>query len=135
MKSFEPSQTITRILKHVGREHQQQQPPNNDVELKETKIIQATLSYAGEKGEQVTKETNKHIKRLKRHKFDTRLSYKAKCLASRFQLKDHVKEKHVHNVVYEIECPDCESLYIGESGRRLEERFKDHNGRDKTHTY
>ena len=28
----------------------------------------------------------------------------------------------------------CEAFYIGESGRRLEERFKDHNGRDIKHT-
>ena len=34
-------------------------------------------------------------------------------------------------MVYKIECPDCESFYIGESGRGQEERFKDHNGRDK----
>ena len=73
----------------------------------------------------------KHIKRLKHHKFETCLSYKAKRLASRFQLKDHVKKKHVDNMVYKIECPDCESFYIGESGRGQEERFKDHNGRDK----
>ena len=126
-----PSAVVKRIIKHVGREHQQQQPPNNNVELEETKIIQATLPYAGEKGEQVIKEMKKHIKRLKHHKFDTRLSFKAKRLASRFQLKDQVKKKHVHDVVYEIECPDCDSFYIGESGRRLEERFKDHNGRDK----
>ena len=65
----------------------------------------------------------KHIKRLKHHKFETCLSYKAKRLASRFQLKDHVKKKHVDNMVYKIECPDCESFYIGESGRRLEEQF------------
>ena len=64
-----PSAVVKRIIKHVGRERQQQQPPNNNVELEETKIIQATLPYAGEKGEQVIKEMKKHIKRLKHHKF------------------------------------------------------------------
>ena len=29
------------------------------------------------------------------------------------------------------DSPDCDSFYIGESGRRLEERFKYQNGRDK----
>ena len=31
-----------------------------------------------------------------------------------------------------VECPDptCKSTYIGETARRLEERVKDHTGRD-----
>ena len=127
-----PLAVVKRIIKKVEHEHhQQQQPPDIDVQLEETKTIQTTLPYAGEKGEQVIKEMKKHIKKLEHHKFETRFAYKAKRLASRFQLKDQVKKKHQHNVVYEIECPDCEVFYIGESGRRIEERFKDHNGRDK----
>ena len=49
----------------------------------------------------------------------TRVTYKAKRLASWFQLKDQVKKKHEHNVVYEIEKLSS----IGENGRRIEERF------------
>ena len=43
-------------------------------------------------------------------------------------LKDSIKKEHLHNVVYEIECPDCDKKYIGETGRRIEERFKEHAG-------
>ena len=83
-----PLAVVKRIFKNVEHEHHQQQPPNNDVQLEETKTIQTTLPYAGEKGEQVIKEMKKHIKKLKHNKFETRVAYKAKRLASRFQLKD-----------------------------------------------
>ena len=29
------------------------------------------------------------------------------------------------------DCPDCDACYIGESGRRLNERLIEHAGRDK----
>ena len=46
---------------------------------------------------------------------------------------DVTKTEHQHNVVYSATCPEasCEESYIGEAGRRLYERVKDHNGRDK----
>ena len=38
--------------------------------------------------------------------------------------------------VYKVNCPDCKSIYIGESGRRIEERALDHAGRDlNSHVY
>ena len=40
-------------------------------------------------------------------------------------------KKHEFNLVYTVDCPDCDVSYIGESGRRLEERLMDHAGRDK----
>ena len=36
-----------------------------------------------------------------------------------------------HNVVYNIQCPGCDVSYIGECGRRITERVKGHQGRDK----
>ena len=36
-------------------------------------------------------------------------------------------------MVYYADCPNekCRKNYIGESGRRISERIKDHNGRDR----
>ena len=35
-----------------------------------------------------------------------------------------------------VGCPDCDYVYIGESGRRIEERVLDHAGRDRnSHVY
>ena len=52
-------------------------------------------------------------------------------MISCFNLKDEVQAKHQHNVVYEVTCPDCDDVYIGETRRRLQERLKDHCGRDE----
>ena len=79
-----PLAVVKRIIKKVEHEpHQQQQHwwTDIDVQLEETKTIQTTLPYAGEKGEQVIKEMKKHIKKLEHHKFETRFAYKAKRLA------------------------------------------------------
>ena len=43
---------------------------------------------------------------------------------------------HQHDLVYHAKCPSqlCDKYYVGESGRRIAERIKDHNGRDhKSH--
>ena len=48
-------------------------------------------------------------------------------------IKDLVKKSHQHNIVYYPTCPKpgCIEDYIGETGRRLNKRVIDHNGRDK----
>ena len=63
-----------------------------------------------------------------------RVAYKAKRLATCFNLKDRVQKKHKHEVVYEVTCLDCSVKYIGETARRLEDckirRLKDHCGHE-----
>jgi hypothetical protein len=44
---------------------------------------------------------------------------------STFQIKDHFNCTS-SNLVYCIQCSACNSLYIGETGRRLGDRFRDH---------
>jgi len=59
--------------------------------------------------------------------------YKASKLASYFSVKDKTKLQHRHNIIYRVSCPEkeCESTYVGESARHLQERVTDHNTRDK----
>ena len=86
--------------------------------------------------ELIMKEVNKQFKNLQHHKIKGRFAYKAKRLASSFNLKDKIEKKYQHNVVYRVDCPDCDNFYIGESGRRIEERVFDHAGRDRnSHVY
>jgi hypothetical protein len=43
-------------------------------------------------------------------------------------------QSHQHNLIYKIECPttDCPTSYIGETGRRISLRIKEHsNGNNK----
>ena len=46
------------------------------------------------------------------------------------QTLTHVKsttlEEKKQGVVYEVPCKDCEAVYIGETGRNLQERVKEH---------
>ena len=57
-----------------------------------------------------------------------------KKLRSEFQCKDSTDFAHTHNVVYEAICPsdNCGKRYIGEIGRRLGVRAKEHLG-EKSH--
>ena len=125
-----PQNVINRIFKEVEIEHSH--TPRQETETVENtniKEFQLTLPYAGKKGESIAGEVVKCFKKI--DKVKARISYKAKRLISCFNLKDEVQQKHQHNVVYEVTCPDCDDVYIGETGRRLQERLKDHCGRDK----
>lgn len=43
-------------------------------------------------------------------------------------------KKLKHSGVYKIKCPDCESFYIGQTGRNIETRLKEHKAAYNTHT-
>ena len=60
--------------------------------------------------------------------------YTGTKLGTKFNnIKDLVKISHQHDIVYYVACPEpgCVEDYIGETGRRLNKRVIDHNGRDK----
>ena len=59
--------------------------------------------------------------------------YTGTRLSTKFNLKDEIPFEEKHDVVYKSICPDenCDGTYVVESARRLKERIKDHNGRDK----
>lgn len=40
--------------------------------------------------------------------------------------KDKYKKEEISNIVYKINCKDCESTYIGQSGRKLQIRVDEH---------
>ena len=64
------------------------------------------------------------------------VAYTGKKLSSCFNLKDQSKLKHQHDMVYYADCANekYRESYISESGHRISERIKDHNGRDlKSH--
>ena len=63
---------------------------------------------------------------------NTQIAYAGRKLSTYFQIKHKSKFNHQHGLVYHAKCPSelCNKIYIGESGRRIEERVKDRNGRD-----
>ena len=40
--------------------------------------------------------------------------------------KDHIPDIKKPGVVYSISCNDCDSVYVGQTGRTLEHRMKEH---------
>jgi len=43
-------------------------------------------------------------------------------------LKPMIPKMFQNNVVYKIDCPGCESSYVGQTVRHLQQRFKEHLG-------
>ena len=62
------------------------------------------------------------------------VSYTGKKLSTFFNAKDETVFNHEHDIVYYGKCPEksCRQDYVGESGRRVLERVKDHNIRDNS---
>ena len=62
----------------------------------------------------------------------TKIAYTSTKLSTQFHTNDKPTTSHQHDIVYLATCPDpsCNASYIGETARRLEERIKDHSGRD-----
>ena len=91
------------------------------------------LPYGGIQGEQILKVLKKDLSKVLPDNVVTPIIYTNVKLSSHFQTKDQTNNEHQHNVVYSASCPQpsCEETYIGETGRRLHERVRDHTGRDK----
>ena len=129
------NRTIEQVRKDVEKE-QQPEPPSNDLDTSEETqqtptSVKIYLPYAGKQGELITKDINKTVSKIFNKKVTANVSFKSKKLSSFFSVKDKTKIKHKHNLVYKVTCPDCPATYIGEAGRRLQERVDDHGGRDK----
>ena len=74
----------------------------------------------------------RRISKLLPPEIKTQVAYTGKKLSTCFNVKDQSKFEHQHDVVYYADCPNekCRKNCIGESGRRISERIKDHNGSD-----
>ena len=63
------------------------------------------------------------------------VSYAGKTLGTCLKVIEKTVFKHEHDIVYYANCPEesCPHDYVGESGRRVLERVKDHNDRDTSY--
>ncbi|XP_057310566.1 uncharacterized protein LOC130648530 [Hydractinia symbiolongicarpus] len=91
------------------------------------------LPYKGDHGNCLVKRLNKTFKQFLPANVKPRIAYQCRKLSSLFSVKDRSKDEHKHGVVYKYTCPveSCDATYIGETGRRLNERMIDHQKRDK----
>ena len=127
-----PNWVIKKVLQQA-KQQQQQQQITADAARKNHFLL---LPYKGEKGEHLIKSMKRRISKLLPPEIKTQVAYTGKKLSTCFNVKDQSKFEHQHDVVYYADCPNekCRENYIDESGRRMSERIKDHNGRDlKSH--
>ena len=123
---------IKKVLQQAKQQQQQQQIAA-DAARKNHFLL---LPYKGEKGEHLIKSMKRRISKLLPPEIKTQVAYTGKKLSTCFNIKDQSKFEHQHDVVYHADCPNekCRENHIGESGCRISERVKDHNGRDlKSH--
>lgn len=103
----------------------------------ETKINMLLIPYKGKQGEKTINNLKQTLHRLSPTS-ETRICYSSTKLSTLVNTKDCTKLEHEHNITYLATCPEqnCNATYLGETGRRLIERFKDHTGRDfNSHIY
>ncbi|KAK3746965.1 hypothetical protein QZH41_002519 [Actinostola sp. cb2023] len=131
-----PWWVINSITQDVRAQHEreQQQIYDNVISTPEQQIVNLTLPYKGNSGVNLVKKLKHVVETSLPSDVKARFSYRSHKLASRFSVKDQTAFEHWHNLVYMTECPEekCKETYIGETGRRLQERITDHNSRDKT---
>ena len=124
-----PHWVISKVFKEIKNKQAYQRnifQDNNDEDQKQHLLV---LSCKGHKGEQVVNSMRKRLNVVLPRNVKIKTSYTGKSLSLCFKTKDRMKFEHEH-----VKCPEesCTDYYIGESGRSVLERVKDHNGRDKS---
>ena len=111
-----PKEFIQRTVnKHNRRKEQLRECPEE--EPKQTKSI--NLPYIQGISEQLKRALNKHnIKAT----FYTQTTLRSLLTKS----KDPIPKEDRNNVVYQLNCKDCEAVYVGETKRTLNVRAEEH---------
>ena len=91
------------------------------------------LPYSGEKGCTLIKSLKKNLERALLININILVYTGTKSSSQLKNIKDPTPSEEQHDIVYHSFCSaeNCNENYIGESARRLDERMKDHNGRDR----
>ena len=90
------------------------------------------LPFPGAKGNTMLKSMNRCIKRIVPNHVNTRITYTGHKLNTRSQTEGKTAQIHKHDLVYYVKCPDqsCNEEYLGETGRRINERTAEYSGKD-----
>ena len=108
--------------------------------LRELLIITACLSYSNKRKPQISKrrdqneykftyfeDTSKKLWRILRsHKIRSTFYTENTLHKLLCKPKDRVATEDKNNIVYEIDCSNCEAVYFGESKRSLKSRSDEH---------
>ena len=142
LKNGYPNWVITQIINQVEKEITNKvqmvdpvgdsQNTNSVVET-EVKTELLVIPYNGDKGSNTIKALQKDLDRILPNNVNAKIVYTATKLGNKIFIKDQTRFEHNHDVIYSAQCPSpqCNENYIGEVGRRVIERIKDHSGRDR----
>ena len=94
--------------------------------------IQLFFRYFEKQRHQLPSKMKKQLKRTLQDDIKTIISYKS---TTEFPVRNKADLQHKHNVVYYGKCPNegCKDGYVGETKRRIVEKFKDHNNKDNSY--
>ena len=90
------------------------------------------LAYKGSDAMHLISSMRKQVNRAFPDDVKMIVSFTGKKLGTCFDVKEITVFNHEHYIVYYAKCPEesCPHDHVGESGRRMLGRVKDHNGRD-----
>ena len=85
-----------------------------------------------DKGSNLLESMKRYVSKLVPEHTKLEITFTVKKLNSCFSIKDKISFEHQHVLIYYVNCtkPSCRDDYIGETGRRIMERIKDHSARD-----
>lgn len=107
------------------RKKQQKANTENDTNTTQTKYI--SMPYVKGLSEKI-----QHV--LKPH--NLKLAHKTNNTTKPIftQLKTQIPKEKKSNIVYEIPCQNCDSIYIGQTKQYLEKRIQEHKSKKDAHT-
>ena len=108
-------ETLTRIVQ--GNQHQSNEKDETE------KPFLIFLQYRG-------KSTESYAKDIHKSGVECRVIFTLKKLKTVMpSLKEPVEKFQKSGLVYQIKCPRCSACYVGQTGRHLQVRFKEHLSR------
>ena len=94
------------------------------------KKVIISLPYCGVNSDKLKRQLGRMFTRICPW-IDLTVIFKPVCkLACLSRLKCFVPKLSQSNLVYKIDCKDCEQFYIGMTTRRLEQRLSEHSSKD-----
>jgi len=92
----------------------------------ELKGVYIKLPYCGPNSERIKKGLVNCIRGVSNNNVKVNVLFKQKKMSSMFNVKDKYSMGYENNSIYKISCPDCNAEYVGETNRRLTDRFSEH---------
>ena len=102
----------------------------NEESLCSIKTSLTSLPCKGKQGENVIRSLRNTLDKILPQDVQPKFIYTETKLSAKLQIKDKTKDEHKHDLVYYGKCPECDESYVGETGRRLQDRVDEHSGKD-----